>query len=292
VEPGNTKDDDTTWTVRLAFDVTDDINVYASAGTGFKASSWNLSRDSRPFPQDQAAIEAAGLSVPNLVYTTRFADPEEATVYEIGFKARWDTVSLNLALFDQSIKGFQENIFTGTGFNLQNAGEQSTTGLEIDFHWQPTDAFQATFAATFMDPVYDSFVNAEGVDDDTFERITVDLSGTQPPGIHEVSLTASGRYSFSLGNAAGFVRAEYIYEDEVRVIANTPASIASREVSTFNASTGLAWDNGFELMLWGRNLNNDEYLLSAFPSVAQPGSFSGYPNQPATYGVTLRKYFD
>ena len=42
------------------------MNIYASAGTGFKASSWNLSRDSRPFPADQAALKAAGLSVPNL----------------------------------------------------------------------------------------------------------------------------------------------------------------------------------------------------------------------------------
>ena len=297
VENGNTKDDATTWTVRLAFDLNDDVNAYLSAGTGFKASSWNLSRDSRPFPSDQAAIEAAGLTVPNLVYTTRFALPEDSTVYEIGLKARWDTFSLNLAIFDQEIENFQENIFTGTGFNLQNAGKQSTTGVEIDIRWQPSEVFEGTFAATFMDPVYDSFVVAESVDDDPssptyLEGISADLSGTQPPGIHEISLVAAGRFSFNVGNAAGFVRAEYIYEDLVRVIANTPASIASREVSTINASTGLAWENGLEVMLWGRNLTNDEYLLSAFPSVAQGGSFSGYPNQPRTYGVTVRKYFD
>ena len=148
-----------------------------------------------------------------------------------------------------------------------------------------------------MDPVFDSFVNAESIDDDPssptyLARITADLSGTQPSGIHELSLTASGRFSFDIGNAAGYVRAEYIYEDKVRVIANTPASLASREVNTINMSAGLAWDNGLEVMLWGRNINNDEYLLSAFPSVAQNGSFSGYPNQPRTYGLTLRKYFD
>ncbi|MCH9005951.1 MAG: TonB-dependent receptor, partial [Proteobacteria bacterium] len=155
VEPGTSKDDDTTWTVRLAFDVSDNVNVYASASTGFKATSWNLSRDSRPFPQDQAAIEAAGLSVPNLFYTTRFARPEESTVYEIGMKGRWDTIAVNLAIFDQAIEGFQSNIFTGTGFNLANAGKQSTTGVEIDIRWQPTDAFQGTLAATFLDPLYD-----------------------------------------------------------------------------------------------------------------------------------------
>ncbi len=297
VESGKTKDDDTTWTVRLAFELNDAVSTYVSAGTGFKASSWNLSRDSRPFPQDQAAIEAAGLSVPNLAFTTRFATPEESTVYEVGLKALWDTVSLNVAVFDQEIEGFQSNIFTGTGFSLQNAGKQSTTGLELDVRWQPSDRFEGTFAATFMDPTFDSFPVAESVDDDpnspTFlQGISADLSGTQPPGIHELSLTAAGRFSFDVGNAAGYIRAEYIYEDDIRVIENTPESIASREVSTINASAGLAWDNGLEVMLWGRNINNDEYLLSAFPSVAQAGSFSGYPNQPRTYGLTVRKYFD
>ena len=296
VEPGTSKDDDLTWTVRLAFDVTADMNIYASAGTGFKASSWNLSRDSRPFPEDQAAIEAAGLSVPNLFYTTRFAKPEESTVYELGMKARWDTVAMNLAIFDQEIENFQSNIFTGTGFNLNNAGKQSTQGVEVDIRWVPTESFEGTFAATFLDPKYDSFEEAEGFifnsETGLYESVTVDLSGTQVPGIHEVSITTTGTYNFELGNARGFARVEYIYEDEVQVIENTPASVASREVSTVNASLGLSWDNGFEAMLWGRNINNDEYLLSAFPAVAQAGSYSGYPNQPRTYGITIRKYFE
>ena len=95
-----------------------------------------------------------------------------------------------------------------------------------------------------------------------------------------------------IGDISGFVRAEYIYEDDIQVIDNVPKDVASREVSTFNASVGLAWENGFEALLWGRNLTDDEYLLSAFPSVAQNGSYSGYPNQPRTYGLTVRKFFE
>jgi outer membrane receptor protein involved in Fe transport len=45
-------------------------------------------------------------------------------------------------------------------------------------------------------------------------------------------------------------------------------------------------------MLWGRNLTDDEYLLSAFPTVIQAGSFSGYPNEPRTFGLTVRKRFN
>jgi len=287
VEPGTSNDDDVTWTARIAIDINDYTNVYLSAGTGFKATSWNLSRDSRPFPNDVPDLVAAGLGVNNLNPGTRFAGPEESTVYEIGMKMQLDQLSLNLAIFDQEIEGFQSNIFRGTGFSLANAGKQSTTGVELDLLWYPVDSFQFGFAATILDPEYDSFEEGNGVGGPE------DLSGTKPAGVHELSISTNGTYSFELGaSTSGFVRVEYIYDDEVQVIENVPANIASREVSTINASIGLAWDNGFEALLWGRNINDDEYLQSAFPSVAQAGSFSGYPNQPATYGVTLTKFFE
>ena len=286
VEPGTSNDDDVTWTVRLAFDVNDNVNAYVSAGTGFKATSWNLSRDSRPFAADIPAIEAAGLSVPNLVPSTRFAGPEESTVYEVGLKGQWDEFALNLAIFDQEIEGFQSNIFSGTGFTLANAGKQSTAGAEMDFTWIPTDNFRFTFAGTWLDPEYDSFVMGSGVGGLT------DLSGTTPAGVSEFSFNTTGTYNFELGSALGYVRVEYVYEDEVPVVENVPQSIASREVNTLNASLGLSWDNGFEAIFWGRNITDDEYLQSAFPSVAQAGSFSGYPNIPATFGVTLRMNFE
>ena len=261
------------------------MNVYLSAATGFKASSSNLSRDSRPFPADVPALEAAGLLVPNLVPGTRYAEPEESTVYEFGVKAEYPSVAYNLAVFTQEIEGFQSNVFSGTGFNLANAGKQSVDGAEFDITWLPLDSLRLAFAVTYLDPLYDDFVGAAGVDGPT------DLSGTRPAGIHEWSTNTSAVYNFALAGARGYLRVEHIYEDEVQNIENVPPEIASREVNMFNASLGLNWSNGIELNLWGRNLNEDEYIQQAFPSVAQAGSFSGYPNQPRTYGVTLRKTF-
>src|SRR3546814_5656236 len=63
---------------------------------------------------DLPAIGAAGRTTPNLVGGTRFAGPEESEVYEFGLKGQWSVAALNLAVFKQSIKGFQSNIFTGT----------------------------------------------------------------------------------------------------------------------------------------------------------------------------------
>ncbi len=285
VEPGKSNDSKTTWTLRAAFQANDNINLYASAGTGFKATSWNLSRDSRPFAEDIPALEEAGLTVNNLTPGTRYAGPEEAQVFELGFKGSWQTTMLNMALFSQEIDGFQSNIFTGTGFVLANAGKQSTTGLEVDSLWLPTESLKLTFSGTWLDPEYDSFEQGEGVDGPE------DLSGTTPAGIPEFSMNLAGTYYFDIGATSAFIRGEYIYESEVQVVENVSEDIASRKISMFNASIGLSWTNGLELMLWGRNLNNDDFLLSAFPSVAQPGSYSGYPNQPRTYGLTLRGRF-
>ena len=68
---------------------------------------------------------------------SRFAGPEKASVYEAGLKGNWGRTSANLAVFKQVIRGFQSNIFTGTGFFLANAGKQSTWGVEFEGNTQP-----------------------------------------------------------------------------------------------------------------------------------------------------------
>ena len=290
VESGSTKDDDTTWTARLSWDWTDETNIYLGAATGFKASSWNLTRDSRPFPEDMAALGAGPndrFGPPNLVSGTRYAGPEEATAYEIGLKSRFERGTINVAVFDQEIEGFQSAIFVGTGFVLSNAGKQSTTGLELETVWNPVDSLSLAFAGTWMDPKYDSYENAQGPDG------PIDLSGQNVAGVSEFSMNLNGIWTFDLfSNASGFVRAEYIFDDEVQVVENVSADILSREVSTINASAGIAWDNGFEIMLWGRNINDDEYLTSGFPTTVQFDRVSAYPNQPRTYGLTATIRFD
>lgn len=286
VEDNSTSDSKTTYSARLAYTLNDNVNFFATAATGFKATSWNLSRDSRPFPNDEAALVAAGLTQANQSYGTRYASPELATVYELGMKTRFKKGSLNVTLFDQTIEGFQSSTFIGTGFVLANAGEQTTKGIEFDSVYRASDEWTLTLAGTFLDPIYDSFVGAAGVTGQ------VDLSGTKPAGIHEQSISAGIVYNYELDNGMyGYVRTDYIYESEVRLVANLPGSL-SREVSTFNASAGLNLENGVMLQLYVRNLTNDEYYMSGFPPPTQAGSFSVYPNQPRTFGINVSYEFD
>ncbi len=264
IEDGKSKDDKVTWTLRGAYDVTENVNVYATAATGFKATSWSLGRDSRP--------------------GTRFARPEDTMVYEIGLKGQWDTFGVNLAVFDQTIEDFQVSIFTGTAFAFLNAPEQSTTGAEIELNWLPIEDLTVALAGTFLDPVYDDFPNAN------INNVPTDLSGQKPAGIADTNLSLSANYDFNLtGSLDGFVRADYQYESDVRVEENT--GDVSREVSTVNASAGLIFENGWTAQVWGRNIFDDEYIVGAFPPALQDGSINGFINDPATYGLTLRKTF-
>jgi outer membrane receptor protein involved in Fe transport len=299
VENGQTRDGKWTWTARLAWEITDTVNTYLSYATGFKASSFNLSRDSRPLASDLAALRTAGLAVPNLTTGSRYAGPENAEVFELGIKANWGIASANLTLFKQTITGFQSNVFTGTGFALANAGKQSTYGVEFDGMVKPTQELSLNLSLVYLEPKFDSFVaSAVG-----------DLSGTRPAGIPGLSTTIGAQWNKELGNGDRVIlRGDWHYESEVQIAEGLPAFIQrnalgqvvsyqpafdaarpfQREVSEISASISYAMMNGIEFSLWGRNLTNNRHLVQIFDSVAQSGSVSAYPNQPRTYGATVR----
>lgn len=297
VEDGKTSDSDFSYTLRAAYDVSDNINVYATYATGFKASSVNLSRDSRPLAGDytpgpllsgilapSSPIRDAGIATPNLNTGTRFAGPEDAIVYEVGVKAQFDRMGFNLALFDQTLKGFQSNIFTGTGFALANAGKQSTRGFEFDATLNPTDPLVITFALTYLDPTFDSFPNSA----------VGDLTGQRPSGISEFSIATSATYTHELGASGNVLiaRVDFNHESNVNLTNGLPAfgpsaeQLFRMEANLLNGALIFKMENGFEVGVWGRNITNDRFITTVFDGVAQSGTVSGYPNQPRTYGVT------
>jgi len=297
IENGQTNDDDITWTVKGAYEVNDNINVFASAATGFKASSWALTRNSRPFASDLPALAAQNLATSNPNAGTRFAGPEETTVYELGLKSRFEKGAFNVTLFDQSIKGFQSTIFAGTAFVLNNAGEQSVRGAEFDAVFKPIDALTFNIGGAYLDAEYVEFRNAGVVEGSPIDLVdgvedgVADLSGERPSGIPEFALSLGATYSFDISDTIGaYLRADYQYEDETTIVDNLPSAV-TREVNTVNVSGGMDFDSGLSLQAWVRNLTNDEYFTSGFPAPAQAGTFNYYPNQPRTYGVVARYKF-
>ena len=301
VEDGKTRDNNFSYTLRLSYKFNNNLSGYATYATGFKASSFNLSRDSRPLPVHfipgspaqvpapaASPIRSAGLAVNNLTTGTRFAGPEDAEVFELGLKGQYDGFGFNLAVFQQALRGFQGNIFTGTGFVLGNAEKQSTFGVELDTSFNPIKALNVTASFTYLNPKFDSFTGGTALTP-TFSTVPTDLSGQRPAGIPEFSLSVGGNYTATISDSAKMIfHVDYQHESNVAI---AQGSNISREVESLNAAISLALGNGFEVTAWGRNLTDAAYLTTIFPSVAQAGSLSGYRNQPRTYGGSLRYRF-
>ena len=293
VETCSTRDGDWSWTARLAAEITPTLNGYVSWSTGYKAPSFNLSRDSRPTAIDRAALITQGIAVTNLSSGTRFAGAENSEVYELGLKGNWGLAAANLTFFKQSIKGFQTNTFTGTGFALGNAEKQSTFGVEFDGYVRPIEQLTLNLAMTYLDPKYDSYTGSPFGDISGFEIVT----------IPKLSAVFGAQWDQELGNGDNLIaRADFSYQAPVQVAegltrfgsiaANLAAARPFRsEVNDLNASLTYAMEMGLEVSVWGRNLLNDRNITGIFDSTAQDGSVSGYTNTPRTYGVSGRFRF-
>ena len=312
VESGRSKDDKITWQIRAAYEVSDNLNVYGSVSTGFKATSWSLARDSRPAAGDLAALAAAGLLPNNVGAGTRFAGPETVITYEIGAKTRFDGGFLNVALFQQDFDSLQTNAFVGSMFVFTNAGELRIRGLELDGAFELFEGFTLNGAATLLDPEYTSFPGATG------PVGPIDRTGESPDNVSKTSLSLGATYEYEFENGAlGYLRGDWQYEgpavlasnltpESLDLVANAGTSLSpfyataarttypgyeERKQSIFNGSVGVDFDNGFGVQIWGRNLFNDRYVSTNFPGVFQFGVVNGYPSPPRTYGITGRYNF-
>jgi iron complex outermembrane recepter protein len=286
-ESGELDGSKVTYTVRAAYDL-GPVNAYLSYATGWKAGAFNLSSDSRP---------------PDMNGVGRTASPENVTVYEGGLKAKFPGGFANLAVFDQAIKGFQSNAYTGTGYSLVNAGKESVRGFELDASYRPIRWLDLVTGVTYLDPKYDSFTRAPCVSYDAV-RCPLDpatglipnfrdLSGTRPAGIPTWSVSSSVTLSQPLGwGFDGFIRGEYDYVSAVQLEDTTPPAVSTFGQKIVNASVGFTnAAHQFDVTVWARNLNNYNTLIATFPTVAQTGSYSAFPNEPRTFGMTLRKRF-
>jgi outer membrane receptor protein involved in Fe transport len=302
VESGRTSDEDLSYTLRLSYKASRNISGYFTYATGFKASSFNLSTDSRPFPSDfipgspaqspapaASAIRTAGLALNNLTTGTRFAGPEDAEVYEAGLKGSYTGFNFNLAVFKQTLRGFQSNIFQGTGFVLGNAEKQSTFGVELDTVLTPSPNFNVTLSYTYLDPKFDSFKGGSAFNPATNGVVPTDLTGRRPTGISEHSIAVGANYTADFGGDNKLIfHVDYSLSSAFQIAQGLPFK-ASPE--SLNASVGYQFANGLEISVFGRNLTEPKFNPVIFPSVAQSGSLSAYPSPPRFYGVTGRFKF-
>ena len=167
---------------------------------------------------------------------------------------------------------------------IQNAASLTTTGLEIDALWAPTDNWTFQAAASTLDASYDSYVDAG-----------VDVSDRRIIGVPETELSLAATYEKSLKFGDFTARLDYAWRDSYANNELAPSSpistpalqdaITSPASDVLNARIGVAFDNGWDVALWGRNILDDRSNVNGL-FVSNLGYVNGSFREPVTYGVT------
>ena len=187
--------------LRLQYDATDELMVYAvyaegSKAGGMKANDANLGNQIMQRAGDAAYLQefvgvssitpadvAAGLTLEEGNGIFDFED-EEAESWEIGMKTRLfdDRASLAVALFTTDFKNLQTSNYDGTQFIIGNAGSATVDGLEVEFSWQASENLRLHSSISWIDAEYDDFEGAQCVEDSDGNPANADCdvaSGTE-----------------------------------------------------------------------------------------------------------------
>ncbi|EJW20632.1 hypothetical protein IMCC14465_15190 [alpha proteobacterium IMCC14465] len=287
-ETGVFESSEVTTSTKLIWALDDDTNIYASYSTGFKPISVSISTDPAVY---------AGLPLDPSRYR---AEPEEVTLYEVGMKKQLDNGYVNFTVFNQTIENFQSNNFAGTGFNLANAEEQQNVGFEIDSLIFFSENFFTTLGLQYVDAEFvkhtfgtcDRTRSGDPTDDCAPGKIYRDISGTTPASIPDLTFSLTGNYRFDVSETTdGLFRIEYFHEAKHQATDTVSEAIAPREIDMFNAALNFKnRDNGLSVTLWGRNINDEEFIQTAF-NVPGSDSQAAYPAPGAIYGITVAKEF-
>lgn len=241
---------------------TDDLSTYLRVATGYKAGGTSESGPVGTFE--------------------RTFDPEEILTYEIGLKSMLadNRVRLNAALFysefDDMQLGFNTNPEDLSIVLLQNAGEATVGGLELEAAAAPTDNLKLSLSYTYLDPEIDKVEALPG----TIFDPSVNIASPYQVGdnIAEVfALPYTSENSYNIGADWTFARfganalsahLNYRWEDDFFASAPTGPAVPNRELYQIDAhdtmDARLMWsfdmseDRQGRISVWGKNILDDE----------------------------------
>ena len=272
--------DELTWTAGLRYQISDDIMVYGSAGTGVKSGVMNNTAD----------------PVASLAGNDLITDPEHVDSYEIGMKSSWleNRLNLNVAVFYMDYQDLQVQLGCadcapgGLPDNfLTNAGSATSEGFEIDMVAQPSESLRFMLGIGYNDSTYDELMGVEN----RRTGVLGSVAGNTVPFAPEWTISASVRHTAELAGGTLTSQLNVNHVDErygESGIDNHPDDLLPSQ-TLLNGRVGYrpAADN-WGVSLWANNITDDDsatYL--AFSRAFGLGNQTGQFQEPRTYGVSL-----
>jgi len=258
----------------LDYRPTDDLLIYASYSTAFKAPGFNTSAI---FSSDEAQPFKS----------------EEITSYELGFKADLvdGTLRVNGAVFYYDYEDMQvfTSRITESGVParfIDNAAEGEYRGAELEITALPMDGLYLQLGMGYIDAELNEFFT-EDRDPETGELVIEDFSGAIPANTPDWTFNALARYEWNIFDGVGAVQADYSWQDDVFHTTDNSPYRATEAYGQLGARISwLSEQSGLEIVLWGRNLTDEDER-----SYSSDLSFVGLMNDtvlpPRTYGVSL-----
>ena len=195
-------------------------------------------------------------------------DPESVLAYELGAKLTLldASLDLNIAAFVMQFDDLQTSTFDGVaGFFVENGGESTSQGLELDSRWIVSDDWQLSGNVAYLDFEWDEFSGAKCFNSATLIPDNVEANG--------VTCNFAGKTGAFAPKWSGSMRADYYAElgDSLELNITLESVFKSRfytnyDLNPFTAQGGFAkfnlraaladYDNNWSVALIGKNLTD------------------------------------
>jgi iron complex outermembrane receptor protein len=272
--------------VALAYQLTPDLNAYATYARGEKSGGINMAG----IPNDAAGNPALASAV---------VRPEQATTWEVGLKTQWfeRRLTANLAAFHTTVRDFQANVVdSGPGAlrgYLANIEQVKVKGVEFDIATTPVMGIATYAALSWTDGEYVSFRNGPcPIERIGAATVACDLSGRELPGVSRWAASAGAEYRHpaSFGAAEGDLYASLDAAFRSAYYSDASTSIYTRlpESLVFNLRAGFKSSGNWDASFWVKNLFDEDYLQFVTIQTGNSGLVLGTPGDQRTVGVTLR----
>jgi iron complex outermembrane receptor protein len=208
--------------------------------------------------------------------------PEYSNNIEAGIKNTLldNKLRLNIALFIMHVNDAQVPtlVLPDAITVTRNAGKMTSKGFELELAATPLKGFQVDYNFGYTDAEYKTLkVSQNGS--------AVDLKGKKQIFTPNYTSMLALQYGYAIGGAQNLrlvLRGEWMligkqYFDLANTIRQNPYDL-------INTRFGIAAKN-FEIMFWGRNLINENYISYAYDFGAV------HLGNPKTYGVTVKAKF-